>query len=188
MGRRSELGRSLTHAKPWLIIFPTSVRVASWHQADCWRERPSVGQRNPQGSLTGTPIGEFFAKGITSMRRRTLSARARRRLLRDLEGIRLSSLEGQGSKTCVAVLGRAEWNWLKSMRPGDMFLLPNFRPLPSVRGLDFIAVLACPRCGTSGLITALQYSGAVPGTCASRFCSCRFRIDIQRSFVHLIDN
>ncbi len=122
------------------------------------------------------------------MRRSTLSARARRRLLEDLAGIRLSSMQGQGRQARVSVLPRVDGNWLKSMRPGDMVVLPNLRSLHSVRGLDFVAVLACPRCGTSGLITAAQCFGAISVTCASRFCSCRFRIDGQRSLVYLIDN
>ena len=49
----------------------------------------------------------------------------------------------------------------------------------------FFALLACPVCGTLGLITAAQYFGNLPVTCASDLCSCRFRIREQSRMSYL---
>ena len=72
-----------------------------------------------------------------------------------------------------------------SMAPGDVIFLGDAESLRFAVESIFFAVLACPACGTLGLITSAQFGGAVAVTCASSQCSCRFRIDDERRFVYL---
>jgi hypothetical protein len=74
------------------------------------------------------------------------------------------------------------------MRPGDVVLLAETETLRSAVESIFFAVLACPACGTLGLITSSQYHGNVAVTCGSTVCSCRFRISEGRQFIFLPAN
>lgn len=74
---------------------------------------------------------------------------------------------------------------LAAMRPGDVVLLGETESLRTTVESIFFAVLACPACGTLGLITSAQYYGNAAITCGSRDCSCRFRISQCRNFVFL---
>ncbi len=65
----------------------------------------------------------------------------------------------------------------QSMEPGSVFLLRNRSELRVEHGLHgFWAVLACPQCGTLGLITEPQYRGEHSVMCGSPHCSCHFLI------------
>jgi hypothetical protein len=77
---------------------------------------------------------------------------------------------------------------LAAMKPGDLVLLAETESLRTAVESIFFAVLACPACGTLGLITSAQYYGNAAVTCGSRVCSCRFRIAQCRSFVFLPAN
>jgi len=74
---------------------------------------------------------------------------------------------------------------LADMAPGDIILLDDFGYLRESFGPNFIAVLACPLCGTPSLITSAQYSGAAPVVCGSILCSGLFRIIDEAQIVYL---
>jgi len=74
---------------------------------------------------------------------------------------------------------------LGTMHPGDIILLAEAESLRSAVESIFFAILACPKCGTLGLITSSQYFGAEPVICGSKLCSCRFRIDNKTRLVYL---
>ena len=74
---------------------------------------------------------------------------------------------------------------LLTMRHGDIFLLDGTEDLEDSIDPAFFAVLACPQCGTKGLITSSQYYGITPVVCGSDICSCRFRIDDQSRLTYL---
>ena len=65
---------------------------------------------------------------------------------------------------------------LSDMAPGDIVFLDDFAYLREAFAPNFVAVLACPLCGSPGLITSGQYSGGAPIVCTSKVCSGLFRI------------
>lgn len=73
-------------------------------------------------------------------------------------------------------LRRVHESALPNMVPGDVFLLDE--ALGSEQSLEgiFIAVLACPFCGSPALITPAQYFGAVPVMCGNGGCFGFFRV------------
>ena len=74
--------------------------------------------------------------------------------------------------------------WLpNAMERGYIFLLPNRIQLRMEHGFhSFWAVLACPRCGTLGLITEQQYPGQQSMICGQELCSCYSLIRDQSRF------
>ena len=66
--------------------------------------------------------------------------------------------------------------WIpEQMQPGTVFVLENAGELGG--GEDpYWAVLACPGCGTLGLITRRQMAGLIPVICGSDSCSAQFFI------------
>jgi len=77
---------------------------------------------------------------------------------------------------------------LDRMQPGDLFLLSEADSAWSGIAVAFLAVLACPACGTLFLLTTAQYFGATPVICQSKLCSCRFRIVDGLRLVYLPAN
>ena len=71
------------------------------------------------------------------------------------------------------------------MAPGDIVLLSEAESLRSAVESVFFALLACPACGSLGLLTLPQYLGKEPVVCGAKECSCHFRIDGQRRVVYL---
>jgi hypothetical protein len=69
--------------------------------------------------------------------------------------------------------------WIpEQMYPGTLFLLENAGEVGD--GDDpFWAVLACPSCGTLGLITRRQVAGLLPVICGSNSCSAQFFLHDQ---------
>jgi hypothetical protein len=74
---------------------------------------------------------------------------------------------------------------MEEMSPGDVILLETSEALKSQIEPAFCAVLACPSCGTRGLITRAQLLGAEAVICSSDQCSCHFRIREQSRVVYL---
>lgn len=74
---------------------------------------------------------------------------------------------------------------LEEMSPGDIILLEESETLKSQIEPIFCAVLACPSCGTRGLITHAQLLGAETVICSSDQCSCYFRIWEQSRLAYL---
>lgn len=74
---------------------------------------------------------------------------------------------------------------LATMDPADIILLEEAESLRAAVESVFFAVLACPACGTLGLITLSQYLGTDPVICGSNRCSCRFRIDNKSRLIYL---
>jgi hypothetical protein len=74
---------------------------------------------------------------------------------------------------------------LASMQPADVVTLEGSESLRHSVDPAFFAVLACPQCGTLGLITIQQYFGIIPVICGSRLCPCRFRIEDESQLVYL---
>jgi hypothetical protein len=70
--------------------------------------------------------------------------------------------------------------WIpEQMEPGTIFVLEN---AGQVGDFDdpYWAVLACPECGTLGLITRKQMRGFIPVICGSNICSAQFMIHDEK--------
>ena len=66
--------------------------------------------------------------------------------------------------------------WIpEQMQPGTVFILENAGKTGEQHD-PFWAVLACPACGTLGLITRKQIAGLIPVICGSEACSAQFFI------------
>jgi hypothetical protein len=64
--------------------------------------------------------------------------------------------------------------WIpEQMSPGSMFVLENAGEIGEKED-PYWAVLACPSCGTLGLITRKQAAGVIPVICGSDQCSAQF--------------
>ena len=74
---------------------------------------------------------------------------------------------------------------LSDLTPGEIVFLDDFTHLREAFAPIFVAVLACPSCGSPGLITAGQYFGGAPIVCTSRTCSGLFRIVGETQIVSL---
>jgi len=74
---------------------------------------------------------------------------------------------------------------LATMDPADIILLEEADSLRAAVESVFFAILACPACGTLGLITLSQYQVGAPVICGSNRCSCRFRIDNKTRLIYL---
>jgi len=74
---------------------------------------------------------------------------------------------------------------LPDLTPGHIVFLDDFAYLRRSVAATFIAVLACPICGTPGLITSAQYSRGTPIVCTSRTCPGLFRIIDEIQIVSL---
>jgi hypothetical protein len=66
--------------------------------------------------------------------------------------------------------------WIpEQMGPGTLFILENAGEMGESED-PYWAVLACPSCGTLGLITRKQIAGLVPVICGSETCPAQFFI------------
>ena len=66
--------------------------------------------------------------------------------------------------------------WIpEQMEPGTLFVLENAGDVGESDD-PYWAVLACPECGTLGLITRRQVVGLIPVICGSDCCSAQFFI------------
>ena len=66
--------------------------------------------------------------------------------------------------------------WIpEHMEPGSLFVLENAGEVGN-HDDPYWAVLACPECGTLGLITQRQISGLIPVICGSDKCPAQFHI------------
>ena len=74
---------------------------------------------------------------------------------------------------------------VSEMEPGDFVFLDDFVYLRGSFPSNSIAIMACPLCGTAGLITVSQFSGATAIVCGSRLCSGHFRIAEEAQIVYL---
>jgi hypothetical protein len=74
---------------------------------------------------------------------------------------------------------------LSDLAPGDIVFLDDFAYLRESFAPHFVAVLACPLCGSPGLITSAQYSGGAPIVCTSKVCPGLFRILDEAQIVAL---
>jgi hypothetical protein len=64
--------------------------------------------------------------------------------------------------------------WIpEQMEPGTLFMLENAGSLGDVRN-PYWAVLACPCCGTLGLITKAQFAGLESMICGAGNCSAEY--------------
>lgn len=75
----------------------------------------------------------------------------------------------------------AELNFLEvwipeQMEPGTVFMLEH-RGEPGKAENPYWAVLACPACGSLGLITRQQYGGLEPMICGSDACSAEYFVE-----------
>jgi len=74
---------------------------------------------------------------------------------------------------------------LSDLAPSDIVFLDDFAYLRESFAPHFVAVLACPLCGSPGLITSAQYSGGAPIVCTSKVCPGLFRILDEAQIVAL---
>ena len=64
--------------------------------------------------------------------------------------------------------------WIpEQMSPGTLFVLENAGEMGQ-QDDPYWAVLACPECGTLGLVTRRQINGVLPVMCGSDHCSAQF--------------
>ena len=64
--------------------------------------------------------------------------------------------------------------WIpEQMSPGTLFVLENAGEMGQ-QDDPYWAVLACPECGTLGLVTRRQINGILPVMCGSDNCSAQF--------------
>jgi hypothetical protein len=64
--------------------------------------------------------------------------------------------------------------WIpEEMHPGTLFMLENAGDLGDAED-PYWAVLACPCCGTLGLVTRRQVNGLISVICGSDQCSAQF--------------
>jgi hypothetical protein len=75
---------------------------------------------------------------------------------------------------------------LSDIAPGEIVFLDDFDSLRESFAPYFIAMLACPLCGSPGLITSVQFSGGAPIVCASKDCSGQYRIVDEARIVALL--
>lgn len=66
----------------------------------------------------------------------------------------------------------AEWI-PEQMEPGTLFVLDNPEMIGEAKN-PYVAVLACPSCGTLGLITRHQYAGLESLICGGDTCSAEY--------------
>ena len=70
--------------------------------------------------------------------------------------------------------------WIpEQMEPGTIFVLENAGEVGN-QDDPYWAVLACPECGTLGLITRRQMRGLIPVICGSNECSAQFVIEDEQ--------
>jgi hypothetical protein len=70
--------------------------------------------------------------------------------------------------------------WIpEQMEPGTLFLLERAGELGKAEN-PFWAVLACPTCGSLGLITRRQCMGNEPMICGSDICSAEYFLEDGR--------
>jgi hypothetical protein len=66
--------------------------------------------------------------------------------------------------------------WIpEQMAPGTVFVLENQAKLGSDQN-PYVAVMACPRCGTMGLITHRQLYRGEAMICGGDLCSAEYRL------------
>ncbi len=66
--------------------------------------------------------------------------------------------------------------WIpEQMGPGTLFILENAGEMGESED-PYWGVLACPSCGTLGLITRKQIAGLTPVICGSEICPAQFFI------------
>jgi len=82
-------------------------------------------------------------------------------------------------------LCRVDESSISEMAPGDIFLIDELEAMGANSEPAFKAVLACPLCGSRGLISDAQYLGFVPVICGARSCSGFFRIIDKGRFHYL---
>ena len=71
-----------------------------------------------------------------------------------------------------------EW-FPEEMEPGSIFVLENAGEVGN-QDDPYWAVLACPECGTLGLITRRQMRGLIPVICGSNNCSAQSVIEDEQ--------
>ena len=102
----------------------------------------------------------------------------------DHEGVRGVPTSAQAEQL-VTDLHMSSRSSLADMAPGDIVFLDDFAHLRDAFAPNFVAVLACPLCGSPSLITAGQYSSGAPIVCTSKTCSGLFRIVDEAHIVAL---
>lgn len=61
----------------------------------------------------------------------------------------------------------------EQMEPGTLFILENAGEVGASED-PYWAVLACPECGSLGLVTRRQIAGLIQVTCGSSLCSAEY--------------
>jgi len=84
-----------------------------------------------------------------------------------------------------AAIRHVDESSLASMAPGDVLVLDDAVIWPHTNEPIFFAVLACPVCGTPGLITSAQYFGTAPIMCGVRECRGLFRVVDEDHLIYL---
>ena len=119
------------------------------------------------------------------MRRNHRLVEGKQELREEMLRRRRSPPTARAANSLPTHLHHVEQDLSVEMRPGDFVRLDHTESRKCSVEPTFYAVLACPRCGTLGLISSAQYFRAVPVICGSRLCSCRFRIDDENRLVYL---
>ena len=71
--------------------------------------------------------------------------------------------------------------WIpEQMQPGTLFLLEQTGSVIGNADNPYWAVLACPRCGSLGLITRQQCAGLETMICGSQTCSAEYILEEKK--------
>jgi len=70
----------------------------------------------------------------------------------------------------------------EEMGPGAVFILENAGEVGDADD-PYWAVLACPECGTLGLVTRKQMRGMIPIICGSDACPASFKLEHDSTIV-----
>jgi hypothetical protein len=139
------------------------------------------GLRAPLGFESGRREEDFMAAAKQHPKHRKLGSVSAR------EGMRANT-DSARTDQLLSDLHLSGRSSLSDMAPGDIIFLDDFAYLRESFAPNFVAVLACPRCGAPSLITSVQYSRGAPIVCSSKVCSGLFRIVDEAQIVSLPPN
>ena len=145
---------------------------------------PELAQKFRFGTHSGPLVRAAWAKGGEFAVRKQSSKLRKPGAGSEPEGVRGVSSPGRAAQI-LTDLHLSNRSTLSDMAPGDIVFLDDFLHLRESFAPNFIAVLACPLCGTPGLITSVQYSGCALIICTSKVCAGLFRIVDEAQIVSL---
>lgn len=124
---------------------------------------------------------------VPAARLLSMHNRSRARLTRgEKENVeKLLSPAKEDSVSPPTALCHVDESSISAMVPGDIFLIEKLKSAGLSTEPAFHAILACPLCGSQGLVSAAQYFGFETVICSARACSGLFKIIDGERLVYL---